>query len=258
MGKRPKLSLKRLKQKWDEQTISYLQGTKERLESINMQQFKGQVKEDIFVKIYFYAGGGGSPIFLEAGCGSGKHSAALSILGFECHAVDFSMNALKSARFFKNKVSPRLNVIGADICHLPYRSGSFDVIFNEGVIEHMDFHQRKSFYKETYRTLRKGGTAIFFVPNHYWRITLYPGIIIHENFLPYYKLKNELERVGFKIFREGGVDVIKSFLWWPMILRRLWNLILKKVEEKRILLTVFPCSLDLIFGREVFVVAKKD
>jgi len=56
-----------------------------------------------------------------------------------------------------------MHVIRADIRHMPFRDCVFDVVYNEGVVEH--FHEPFCILNEMARVLQRLGVLIFSVPN---------------------------------------------------------------------------------------------
>src|SRR3989338_7538610 len=103
---------------------------------------------------------------LEVGSGTGRFCIALAqkypdkkITGIDYtkESVDLSnkgaeLRHLKNVRFYKK-----------DLFHLPYKSNSFDVVFENGVIEH--FINYNDAIKEMTRVAKKGGKVIINVNN---------------------------------------------------------------------------------------------
>lgn len=66
--------------------------------------------------------------------------------------------------------------VKADVCNLPFESNSFDVVFCNHVLEHIE--DDKKAMKELYRVLKKGGMGIFQVPQDIHRTTTYEDFSI--------------------------------------------------------------------------------
>ena len=99
---------------------------------------------------------------LEAACGSGLMSSRLSKKGANTYLLDFSTYALKDAnKNFKNKNQVFLGT-KADIMNMPFKDNSFDIVWNQGVIEHFDNPDK--IVKEMLRVTKKEGIVIIFVP----------------------------------------------------------------------------------------------
>ncbi|MFH1322527.1 MAG: class I SAM-dependent methyltransferase [Methanobacteriota archaeon] len=94
---------------------------------------------------------------LDAGCGSGKYSIPLRMRGFDVIGVDVSPGALEMA--VKGSKCRELDIkfLAADICHLPFPSSSFDVIWCYGVLQHLLSAERELAINEFRRLLRRDG-----------------------------------------------------------------------------------------------------
>jgi len=98
---------------------------------------------------------------LHAGCGSGQADVALHER-FHVSAVDISLEALN----LYGRNNPKAHRIEqADIFRLPYESGSFDGVFNLGVMEHFDEKDIQALLVEFKRILRPGGKVVLFWPH---------------------------------------------------------------------------------------------
>jgi ubiquinone/menaquinone biosynthesis C-methylase UbiE len=90
---------------------------------------------------------------LEAGCGTGK-----SLKFFEKSVgIDNSKEAIKIARNYCK------NLVIGDIFKLPFKENSFDMIFNQGVMEHFNSFEFDEILKEFKRVGRK---VLIFVPSN--------------------------------------------------------------------------------------------
>lgn len=70
---------------------------------------------------------------LDAGCGNGMLSAAVSELGCGVVACDLSGSVHHAARYFADRP---IAFVQADLMHHPFRPGSFDVVYCAGVVHH--------------------------------------------------------------------------------------------------------------------------
>lgn len=102
-------------------------------------------------------------LFLEAGAGSGRFSYQLSQEGCEVVALDLSRNSISLLQKLKNMSKSFMHVIRADIRHMPFRDCVFDVVYNEGVVEH--FQRPFCILNEMARVVQRLGVLIFSVPN---------------------------------------------------------------------------------------------
>jgi len=92
---------------------------------------------------------------LEVGTGRGVCSATLRGMGYRCVSLDSSEVAARLAK------RQGLDVVLADGRHLPFRSGAFEVVFTQGLLEHLNRDEQVAILKET-----KGvaGKAVHSVP----------------------------------------------------------------------------------------------
>ena len=108
---------------------------------------------------------------LEAGCGSGLVSLELTLIrDIKCVLLDIRGDMIQKAkRNFEKYDDKNVDFIRADVQNLPFIDESFDLVFNEGVIEHLD--NIEGGVKEMARVSRK--YCFIFHPNYYnllWRI----------------------------------------------------------------------------------------
>src|SRR5213076_2968969 len=98
---------------------------------------------------------------LDYGCGHGMASVVLARAGARVTAMDLSHGYLREAatRALANDVT--LSLVQADGERLPFADGSFDRIWGNAVLHHLDLEQAGS---ELRRVLRPGGVAVFCEP----------------------------------------------------------------------------------------------
>ncbi|MBS3151261.1 class I SAM-dependent methyltransferase [Candidatus Woesearchaeota archaeon] len=95
---------------------------------------------------------------LEPGCGSGYVSIQFAKEGYNVTFLDNSDIALKLVK----EQYPKANTIKADINKMPFRSSTFDLTWNYGVIEHFDNPEKV--VKEMIRVTKEQGKLILVVP----------------------------------------------------------------------------------------------
>lgn len=98
---------------------------------------------------------------LHAGCGSGQVDVNLHKV-YNINAVDISIAALEL--YSRNNPGAK-RVEQADIFQLPYGAGTFDGVFNLGVMEHFTESQIKLLLREFHRVLKPGGKLVLFWPH---------------------------------------------------------------------------------------------
>jgi SAM-dependent methyltransferase len=147
---------------------------------------------------------------LEAGCGSGTYLKLLDQRGHNVVGLDISSESLATAK--KNCAT----LVRADIFRLPFKNKYFDVVFNQGVMEHFDDAKFVLALKEMARTGRK---VVIIVPS---------------------------DRSFFKIFDPFGDDPNKRF-FSRLELKMMLETILNNVEVEY----VVRSGLLSIMGRGV-------
>ncbi len=113
-----------------------------------------------------------------------------------------------------------LALLRADIRDLPFSTGSFDVVYTMGTIEHIDEYAQT--LREIHRVLRPGGQAIVGVP-HKWNLFLRPLMVwILDAFGQYLyapeksfsaaELRRDLENAGLRPLERTGILTLPGFL----------------------------------------------
>ncbi len=74
-------------------------------------------------------------VAMDAGCGAGRHLAALAKTGLEVVGVDLSWAVEAAACQARNH--PRVHVVQADLGCLPFRDSTFDFVYSLGVLHHL-------------------------------------------------------------------------------------------------------------------------
>jgi ubiquinone/menaquinone biosynthesis C-methylase UbiE len=102
--------------------------------------------------------------FLDAGCGDGRHLAAIAAAGYRPARVvgtDISERILETARATAAELAPEL--IRANLEALPLQDSSFDLVLCTQVVEHLI--DVEAGMRELARVLRPGGTLILTTDN---------------------------------------------------------------------------------------------
>jgi SAM-dependent methyltransferase len=101
---------------------------------------------------------------LDLGCGAGETSVYLALQGAEVHACDIAEEFLKVAERLAEKHGTKIHTLRSDSAKLPFADGTFDLVFGNGVLHHVDLEPTS---KELARVLKKGGKAVFVEPLPY-------------------------------------------------------------------------------------------
>ncbi|MCK4545953.1 MAG: class I SAM-dependent methyltransferase [Candidatus Eisenbacteria sp.] len=101
---------------------------------------------------------------LEAGSGSGKISRVLALEGARTCLVDLSNQAIRLSRESFRQKGALGSFLRASILQFPFGDNCFDIVWNEGVVEHFDANTRKQIVGEMARVCRQGGWVVTFAP----------------------------------------------------------------------------------------------
>lgn len=155
-----------------------------------------------------YVKKGGS--ILEAGSGSGYMVSYFQNRGYFSVGLDLHSSPLKIARSrFKAK-----NLVMGDIFNLPFKDSSFDLVWNEGVLEHFELKKSIQACKEMARVSKK--YVIVDVPNKYSSFTVEKIIYkllgrwqygYEESYTPK-RLEHLMENAGLQVIGFYGVCLL--------------------------------------------------
>ncbi|MCR5431277.1 MAG: class I SAM-dependent methyltransferase [Lachnospiraceae bacterium] len=100
-------------------------------------------------------------VFLDLGCGMGRHSIQFAQAGFDVNSFDIEEEAVKATCEWAKREG--LSVVGkvGDMLSLPYSDSSIDCIFCRNVINHTDTQGVIRSIAEIHRVLKKGGECYF-------------------------------------------------------------------------------------------------
>ncbi|HEY7727515.1 MAG TPA: methyltransferase domain-containing protein [Candidatus Eisenbacteria bacterium] len=105
---------------------------------------------------------------LDAGSGPAHDSLPLAERGFRVTGVDLSRNGLLAGRSLYAREGKSLDAARADVRALPFRDGSFDFVWNAGVLEHFEDADVLRVLREMRRVARPGGVVLAVVPNRFY------------------------------------------------------------------------------------------
>ena len=105
----------------------------------------------------------------EPGSGGGMTCANFAQRGFEITSMDLSDNALRKGISLFKSLSLNAKFFVGDLFKLPIKDEEFDIVFNQGVMEHFRLAKLDASdgVKEMLRVLKKDGTLIIYVPAYF-------------------------------------------------------------------------------------------
>lgn len=202
---------------------------------------------------------------LEAGCGTGKISVSIAYeIGCDVTCLDYSDEVLKTVKFIYSIISKKkgeLNVsfIKGDLLAIDYDIGKYDIVFNEGVIEHwLNEKDRLNAIENMVKATKSGGKVFIWVPNRenpfyrFWEITKYTGIYdVPEKPFTKEELSAYMKKAGLiDIIITGHQAYLTPFIW-PKILNkfRIFGIIFWLIGK--FLPTKFTEKMSIKFSHEI-------
>lgn len=147
---------------------------------------------------------------LEVGAGSGRDSLELARKGARIYVLDYVASSFEVIRRLARERKLEVICVCADATRMPFREGSFALVFHQGLMEH--FRDTQPLLRENYRVVAPGGHCLVDVPQRYHIYTIAKHILIGMNrwfagweteFAPG-QLERLLRGVGFTIVETGG------------------------------------------------------
>jgi SAM-dependent methyltransferase len=140
--------------------------------------------------------------------------------GAAAFGLDVSTVVAHRARENARREQFDLSLLRADIRRIPFRDGSFDVVYTMGTIEHID--EYRDALREIHRVLKVGGTAIIGVPN-FWDPFLRPLLVTVMEALGRYpyapeksftraELRRDVEAAGLSVTKMTGILLLPGVL----------------------------------------------
>jgi SAM-dependent methyltransferase len=108
---------------------------------------------------------------IEVGSGSGLNSRRLAADGLQVTLLDLSLPALSGAADGFAQATVPGHFVNADLFHIPFADGAFDVVWNAGVIEHWVGDEQAAAVREMLRVCRVDGCVVTLNP--------YAGSLLH-------------------------------------------------------------------------------
>jgi ubiquinone/menaquinone biosynthesis C-methylase UbiE len=103
---------------------------------------------------------------LDLACGSGLHALAWAERGAKVTGIDFDQALLEASRTrlaTRAPQAPTPDWLSGDATGMPFRSGSFDVVFCNSLLEHVPAWEKV--VSESARVLKPGGLYIVYTTN---------------------------------------------------------------------------------------------
>jgi SAM-dependent methyltransferase len=156
---------------------------------------------------------------LEVGAGSGRDSVALAEKGATVVLLDYSMASLEVSREVARRSGVRPLLVRADALRMPFREGTFDAVFHQGLLEH--FRDPMPLLRENVRSLRADGILLVDVPQRYHLYTAAKHVLIAmgkwfagwETEFTIGQLTGLLTRAGVRVTRRYGAFMVPGLAY---------------------------------------------
>jgi ubiquinone/menaquinone biosynthesis C-methylase UbiE len=156
---------------------------------------------------------------LEVGAGSGRDSITLAQRGATIVLLDYSMASLEVARDVARRNGVRPLLVRADALRMPFREGTFDTVFHQGLLEH--FRDPMPLLAENVRALKKDGLLLVDVPQRFHLYTVLKHALIAmgkwfagwETEFTIGQLTRLLTRAGVRVVRRYGAFMVPGLAY---------------------------------------------
>jgi len=145
---------------------------------------------------------------IEVGCSSGITTLMLD-RKVEKTILDYSEPVLEKAKVLFSRAGQSVQIICADMFKIPEPDKKYDLVFNSGVIEHLDYAGRVAHMRENARIMKDGGTMVIAYPNHDDPIYRLSYLHLKKRGLWQYPDENKLGRMTNEI-RDAGL-ILKEY-----------------------------------------------
>jgi SAM-dependent methyltransferase len=115
-------------------------------------------------------------LVMEVGAGSGRDLLALVREGARGVVLDYSPASLELVRRQAAAQGMPVLLVRADALRMPFRDGTFDVVFHQGLLEH--FRDPMPLLRENARVLARGGRVVVDVPQTFHLYTVMKQALI--------------------------------------------------------------------------------
>ena len=165
---------------------------------------------------------------LEVGAGSGRDALALADEGARVTVLDYSPASLALVQRQARERGRIVHLVRADALAMPFRDGSIDVVFHQGLLEH--FRDPMPLLFENARITARGGRVLVDVPQTFHPYTAMKQTLIALNAW-FAGWETQFTPAGLeRRVRECGLTVRRTYGEWmvPGLLYRVLRELLKR------------------------------
>lgn len=146
---------------------------------------------------------------LEVGSGRGIDSLRMTQRGANVYCIDLAQQALQITRSISGDTLLDAHLVQADAEHLPFRDESFDLVFSQGLIEHLGGN--RGILQEQSRVTRRGGYVLVDVPNRYSLQTVIREVQLLLGRWPYGKEYPYSSQSLKSMMKQAGLEPAKFY-----------------------------------------------
>ena len=156
---------------------------------------------------------------LEVGAGSGRDALALSRAGARTFVLDYSPASLALVQRQAREQGVAISLVRADALAMPFRDGSFELVFHQGLLEH--FRDPMPLLRENARIAARGGRVIVDVPQTFHLYTVMKrGLMLVDRWFAGWEtqftpgqLEAVLIRAGLRVRRTYGEFMVPGLAY---------------------------------------------
>jgi SAM-dependent methyltransferase len=189
------------------------------------------------------------------GCNWGRWCLSAARAGYRPIGIDPNLEAIQAAQRVAQQLGISADFVVADARHLPFRSGTFDMVFSYSVLQHFAKEDVRRCAKEFARVLKGQGTAWIQMLNRFGVRSLYHQIRrlfqpLGEFDVRYWspgELRREFARIGLTTLSADGFFSANAQISDRALLRPWHRLVVALSEALRQASRSFPW---LVYGAD--------
>ena len=179
-------------------------------------------------------------LVMEIGAGSGRDLLELARMGAKGIVLDYSPASLALVKQQAVAQGIAVMFVQADATRMPFRDGTIDVSFHQGLLEH--FRDPRPLLAENARITRSGGRVLVDVPQTFHLYTVMKNVLILVNrWFAGWETQLTVPQLE-RLVRESGLEVVRTYGDW--MVPGLWYRVVREVLKRgfRVRLPLHPAG----------------